>query len=362
VNWAQTKGQYFLSRRLTYCDGGKYLLAFTGPDILDVVDAHNFQLHASIVLSDLHPLLKGQPASKSFGEMPLYSGVVVDCATSKGVAALAFWGDLQPFSVKLFDLDKGLETADLAGSYEVTGRNGSFRRYQGDGMAISPDGSKVALLTWQWGGDKGSGVDLLDARTGTQLKRLFLGDPFRIRHRLTFAGNDALIIGQRPCPGNDVCDYKNLPSGRTLRIWNFGGDGSVKTLSWPGAEIYGSFGAPADGSVVFAYTGDESYCKTCNGGHGELRITDARFTVWARQSGHAMMRSPKLRIDAHSCGFRIIGACESYDQAPELQMSANGEAVLAFWPEGDPPSDKKEGAGELQVFRMHADSRPPSNP
>ncbi len=49
VNWAQTKRQYFLSRRLTLCGNGKYLLAFTGPDILDVVDARNFQLHASIV-------------------------------------------------------------------------------------------------------------------------------------------------------------------------------------------------------------------------------------------------------------------------------------------------------------------------
>jgi hypothetical protein len=360
VNWAKTKHQFYLSRPLSYCDGGKYLLAFTGPDNLEVFDAHSFQLHASIVLSDLHPRVKGQPTSKSFGEMQLSTNVGADCSVSNGAAALVFWGDLQPFSIKLFDLDTGLETADLAGSYERTGRVSSFRRYQGDGIAISPDGSKIALLTWQWGGDEGSGVDVLDVRTGAQFKRLFLGDPSTIRHRLTFAGNDALIIGQRSCPVNDVCDYENLPSGRTLRVWNFGTDGSVKTLSLPGKEIYNSFGAPADGSVVFGYTGDESYCKTCNDGHGELRITEARFAVWDRRSGKVILRSPELRIEHHTCGFLVFG-CDSYDQSPELQMSANGEAILAFWPSGDPPPDKKKGVGELQVFPVHLDSPPPSN-
>lgn len=47
---------------------------------------------------------------------------------------------------KLFDLDKGLETTDLD-------HDDSFRRYQGDGMAISPDGSKVALFDLAMGGD-----------------------------------------------------------------------------------------------------------------------------------------------------------------------------------------------------------------
>jgi hypothetical protein len=297
------------------------------------------------VLSDLHP-------KQPLATMRFVSQVEVDCSASKGVAALAFWGDMGALSLKLFDLDKGLETADLAGSYDRTGREASFRRYQGDGMAISPDGSKVALLTWQWGGDQGSGVDLLDTRTGARLKRLSLGDSSTIRHRLTFAGNDALIVGQRPCPMNDVCDYKNLPSERTLRVWSFGGDGSVKTLSSPNAEVYRYFGAPADGHAVFAYTADESYCKTCNEGNGQLRITDARFTVWDRKSGQVTTRSPRLRIETHTCGFHI-GACESYDQEPELQMSANGEAVLAFWPPREyPPPNTKEEVGDLQVFRI----------
>src|ERR1700731_3396689 len=41
---------------------------------------------------------------------------------------------------------------------------------------------------------------------------------------------DYRIIGPRSCPMNDVRDYRNLPSGRTRRVWSFGGD-SYDSLS-----------------------------------------------------------------------------------------------------------------------------------
>jgi hypothetical protein len=105
--------------------------------------------------------------------------------------------------------------------------------------------------------------------------------------------------------------------------------------------------------VVFGYTGVESYCDSCNGGSGELKIGDARFTVWDHASGRAVARSPKLKVASHSCPWiQIMGSCTEYEQAPELQMSANGNAVLAFWRGSFPPSDDGREAAELQVFRL----------
>lgn len=218
------KKYYFLSPYLSYCEGGKYLLALTGANKLDAMDAHNFQIHTSFALSGLNQHLKS-------GQTGFSSDVQFGCAADSGVAALAFWGSNGAMSIKLFDLDSGLDKGDLTGSYE-----GGFREYQGDGMAISPDGSKVALLTWNYAPDKGSGVDILDTSSGAFIKRLHLGDAPQIRHRLAFAGRGALIIGELPCEPNRWCDQKNPPSGRKLRVWNFGGDGSVRPLRWSGAE------------------------------------------------------------------------------------------------------------------------------
>jgi hypothetical protein len=343
MDWSHVKEQFYLSRRLQYCDGGKYLLAFTGPDTLIVLDARTFQPHASIALSQLHLQLPGQQGSRAFPDARLLSHVLVDCSANNNIAALGFWGD-GVSSIKLFDLDKGTEIADLAGKVEG--------RYSGDGLAVSPDGSKVALVTWKFSRHGGCGVELIDAQTQQLLKSVHLGDDIRTEHRLTFAGEDALVIGEPVCQPNGKCDPKAVPHGRTLRIWDFDANGPVTMLGVHGAEAYRTFGASADGDVVFSYTGAENYCTSCNGKYGELKIKDARFTVWNRRSGQIGVRSPKLRIVQHTCPWlQILGSCTEYEQVPELQMSSNGKAILAFWHVGDFPRAKKDPR-DLQVFRL----------
>ena len=325
INWAN-RAQYYVSRNLMYCDGGKYLLAFSGPDTIYVTDARSFQLHALIALNMLPRSL-----------------VEVDCSVNANIAALAAWGDMG-LSIKLLDLDKGAEIADLGGILDTRSES-----YTGDGMAISPDGSKLALGI---SSGEGSVVKLVDTRTKGFLGRLALWDESWKEHRLAFAGDGALVIGERRCDDrSEKCELRSAPRGRTLRVWDFGGNGTVRTLGWPGAEAYGSIGASADGNVVFGYTGTGSYCNSCNEGGGELKIDDARFTVWDRGSGRVVARSPSLKVEVHRCFLQIIGSCTAYEREPELQMSADGKAVLAFWPPpSGPPPDK---AGELEVYRRH---------
>lgn len=339
VNSAPGKTQFYLNRKLSYCDAGKYLLAVTGLDTLEVIDARSFTVHASIALSGFH-----LADSRAFTDLRFVPLVQNDCAAASPLAVLGFWGDLGLRSIKLVDLEKGVEVADLSDRFAGT--------YRGDGLAISPDGSKIALATWK--DPEGSEVELVDARAGAVLKPLPLGDELRIKHHLAFAGEGALVIGELGCEPEGICsDLKPTAGGRSFRLWSFAEAGAVKRLGGSGEESYRSTDASADGSVVFGYTGDEIYCRKCNSGSGEIRVKDARFTVWDRATGRAVARSSRLRVVQHACPWLTIGSCAESEQVPELQMSGNGKAFLAFWPQtGLQLADHDSDPNVLEVFRL----------
>ena len=350
--WAPNKMGYSMSPRLSFCDGGKYLVVFAPMDRLYVADTRTFTLRDPIHFYELRLTLDGAGPNPPGSPVP-DGPVQFDCAASGNVAVLGFWADLGTAAIKLIDLDTGKEMADLGGSFAGLFSKGLSQRYQGDGLAISPDGSKVATVIWQYGDNGGPGVDLFDAQSSRLIKTLRLGDGSTIDHRVAFAGERALVIGEPTCEPNGKCDVRSLPRGRTLRVWDFGGSGAVREFHSLGTEAYRSFGASADGTEVFAYTGDESHCWFCNSRNGELKVHSARFTVWDRVSGKVMARSPSLRVENHSCPWLSLGACESYQQVPEMQMSANGESIVAFWPQQDfPPPDRVPALGELEVYAL----------
>ncbi len=322
LDWTLHGKQFYLAPSLRYCDHGKYLLAFIGLDALSVLDADTLQPHSSISIGNLSLTNGYDGKSQHFTDSQLLSDGLLDCSTNSDLAVLGFWGDGIK-SIKLFDVEKGTEVADL--SDNVDGR------YYGDGLAISPDGSKIAVLVWKLTGPRSETIELIDTHTGKILKSLTLGDQFEIRHRLAFAGNEALIIGEQECAPIAGCEFnlKPRPRSRTLRIWNFGSSGEVNTLGIPSAETYRSFGASSDGKVIFAYTGIEDYCDSCNNGSGELKIKRAWLTVWHRKTRQIIVQSQNLAIDSG-----VYGGLPpvSYQEPPHLHMSANGKAVLAFAP------------------------------
>ena len=189
---------------------------------------------------------------------------------------------------------------------------------------------------------------------GGSIKTVFLRDGYRTEHRLAFAGEGALVDWRAGMPAEWQvrcqidAEQPQAPSLGLCNNW-------LTSESWVPQfnETYRTFGASADGNVVFAYTGDESYCGLCNSRNGELKVHNARFAVWDRASGNVIARSPSLRVEVHSCPWLSLGACESYQQVPELQMSANGRSILAFWPQqGFPPPENVKGLGQLEVYTL----------
>ena len=342
--------QYSLARPLRYCDGGKYLVAFDGLGTLYVVDAQTFQPHGSIVLNDLQVRfgkeIEATPMSRAFSTRHFE----LDCSAGSAVMALRIPVD-KDNAIKLVDLDTVSVTADLTES---------FRGFYGEGVAVSPDGSKVAVVTWDlWSSDRVSQemevVEVADIRSGSLLRTRDFGDRHGLNeYQLAFAGENALVIGEPLCQPNQMCRDAPAPRGRRLRVLDLGERGETMPLGTPGEEVYRFSGASADGGVVFAYTGAENFCKSCNHGIGELKIEDARFTVWNRNSGRGMVLSPRLRVMKYRCPLIFFGACEDSEAVPSLELSADGNSVVAFWSANniaDPNASK--GNGEVKVFSWH---------
>lgn len=345
AGWMKGKRQYNALHRLRYCDDGKYLLAVIFPDMLLIIDAHTLQVHGSISMSDLQVFNAGTDPRR-YADALFLGRVDVDCSAESNIAVVVARGDLDLLSVKLFDLDTVTELTDLA-SVLFKGHD----RYSGDGLAISPDGTKIAMVVHKLLGRRGGEVaELIDSASRTIVGGLDLGETFYDVRQLAFAGNGALMIGLRECELGWPCRPQTLPKGQTLRVWQFAGDGRVQTLGWIDAEVYRSFGASSNGDRVFAYTGIENFCKSCNKS-GELKIKDARFTVWDRASGKAIARSPSLRIRMHPCPrFQLMGSCSEREDAPSIEMSENGKTILVFTPGALPVLRNSTDMGEVNTF------------
>jgi WD40 repeat protein len=303
-----------------YCDGGKYLLASNGMN-LAVIETHSLQLHTSIEL---------------FGGKH-----VLDCSAESGVAVIADSSSEGASYLWAVDLESGTESADLSVSLKG--------RYQGDGIAISPNGTQLALATWRFGASQGSTLELISIPEKKSIGTFALPKSIRVpKHQLSFAGEHAVMVGEEGCDDkSETC----LPYvGRAFQVIDLNNaGGAAQVLAQPGMEAYRFSGGSADGVVVFGYTGAESRCTSCNG-TGETKISDARFTVWDRNSGRVIARSPSLHVQVHSCWLNIgLASCTSYQRPPELQMSANGKAILAFSPPLD-YSQAKPGDAKVEVF------------
>jgi WD40 repeat protein len=330
---------------IQYCDQGKYLLAFAGPDALFAINTSTFSIHSGIALG---AYLLPQYSDHQVGSLtyvPLSSDLIVNCSADTAYVVLASWGDMQASSVKLFDLEKGAEVADLSKAYAG--------RYQGDGVAISPDGTRVAVVTWS-NQLHGREVEIIDVHGSTRASELFMGQAKRLypgsKDSVAFAGNNAVLIGEDRCPdGDEFCDFR--PHKRVIRDWNLNDLSEPQKFENLGADTYQYFSGSADGKVDFSYSGRENFCQSCNSGMGETKIGNPRFLIWDRTSRRTIAESPALDVKRHSCFLAIgPGSCTAYEMLPEIQMSDNGKAVLVFMPfTSDDPPDRTPRP--LFVFR-----------
>jgi hypothetical protein len=342
---------YYAMHGLYVCDGGRYLVAYVPPNGLYVTDAQTLAVHAHLDLSELNgPQTANAEGQQAREQAELPDGrLTIDCAGASPLAVVASGGDLNIHAIKVIDLEKSqsekaVEVTDLAGVASGV--------YQNDGVAISPDGSRLGVVTYRFDGNGGKLLTVMDVRSRRTIRSVALGQGLKVSYDLAFAGNDALVVGERRCEANGSCDVKLKPSGRKLRVWDFAGGAELRPLGDFGAETYASFGAAVDGSAIFSYSGMERYCGWCSEFEGEMRVTDARFTVWDARTGRVVARSPKLRVEEHDCPWFHFSSCGSYDQPPELRMSGDGRSFVGLWPHGQYPMvTPGSGVGSVEVYR-----------
>ncbi len=337
-----------------YCDHGKYFYAPFLMGSVSFYDAHSLKLSQSFSLDQL--LLENQQfpytAQKAFQGQQ----VVFQCANDTPISVFIFT-DSNGFQVRVFDLDK----MEIVGSIANQQNPLQYKPLElgtPGATALSSDGSLLAVQSESESGwPPDSSVSIVDVTTGRVLHTLNFKQGGRFHWELAFAGDDALVTGewQRCQILNDSCNQ--MPAHRGLQIWNFGTDGSTMSLSNFGMETYGSLGASADGSRIFSYTGLESWCAHCDWWSGNLRIKDARFVVWDRKSGKPIYRSPQIPAYHYTCPlipFTIMGGgCYSNSAAPNIAMSADGNAVMAFWNYGSQEGAPKNFKDEVRVFELH---------
>jgi hypothetical protein len=97
-------------------------------------------------------------------------------------------------------------------------------------------------------------------------------------------------------------------------------------------------GVSADGKVVLTYAEKWRHCIFCKRYSNEYTVTDARFTLWDRNTGAVIAEDPAVRLVHQSCPWlMIMGSCTPSDEAPDLALDQSGNAVIASWITGDQP-------------------------
>lgn len=337
--------------RLAWCDGGRALLAQNGGDSVYVIDPAQMTVQQRVVLGDLSiPSTKGSPA------VPLRKGsgflhARMACAAEEKIAMLAF-SEYPASSIKLLNLESGAELPDL-GNVPL----GEQVRYQGGDIALSPDGALAAVVVWDLASEADV-AEVIDTRSRAVLAKVELSHALNQSvYRLAFTGNQALAVAEIRCEPNGSCREENDRSAHSVRVWDLA-SGQMKELTEGGQKTWRYAAGVADGRLVMTYEGAEHFCAKCNEGVGEIKVDDPRFAVWDWRSGKVVARSPKLRLQEHTCPWLHIGSCTERMDVPDLQMSADGRTVLEFAPATDAPWEKKEKApGVFEVFSLSANGR-----
>jgi hypothetical protein len=336
-----------------YCDHGKYFYAPFSMGSVGFYDAHSLKLLQSFSLDQM--LLENQQFPYADHRSFRSPQVVFQCASNTPISVFIFI-DAKGYQVRIFDLDKMRIVGAI--TYQQNPLQFQPMGFGTPGAtSFSSDGSLLALQSESedgWPPD--SNVSIVDVTTGRVLHTTIFKEGGAFFWDLAFAGNDALVIGEwfRCQTYDDVCNQK--PAHRKLKVWNFGTDGSVASLGNFGMETYSSFGTSGDGSRIFSYAGLESWCIHCDWWGGNLRIKDARFVVWDRKSGNLIYRSPPVPTYRYTCPlipFTIMGGgCYSSPAAPNIAMSADGNAVMAYWNYGSQESAPEEFKDEIQIFEL----------
>ena len=124
----------------------------------------------------------------------------------------------------------------------------------------------------------------------------------------------------------------------SVHFFDVSSGSQVQVIADPNVDDLSFWGMSADGRTMLAYTGKSYICTSCNKGAGQQEVTDARFTLWNRETGKPIAQSPSLKVIHHDCPwYRFAFSCTTSDETPVLALSQNGNAVAVSWASGGEP-------------------------
>lgn len=262
-------------------------------------------------------------------------------------AACAANGPLAVFFVANPALHLGnLKVFDLETGTEIPGFDGLGSPDELDGLAVAPDGSSIALLNGavlpitnpiDTGKDT---VTVIDVASRSIAQRFFVESEAMFQYDpIAYAGDHALVLQLnqfRPYRPGEALGADGDES--SIHFYDIATGSEIRAITAPQANRFSLLGVSADGKVVLTYAEKWRHCIFCKQYSNEYTVTDARFTLWNRNSGIAIAEDPALRLVHHSCPwFIIMGTCTPSDEAPDLALDQSGNAVIASWISGDQP-------------------------
>jgi len=366
----------FQFNHIEFCDHGRYLLA-VGPgttiypsadqtstaqdlitaqseDFVKILDMKYNSLHAEISLSTAEHSLPPEALARSKQVNPEFhwkkewhgEAQFAACAANAPIAAIVISYGNEFSALKILNLDTGTEAQGFGDIAIQTGVMG---------LAVSPQGSSLVLYSaGSMHGGEGEGapnrrlmfIDLQNKKVG---RTIWVRNDDESRASIAYAGESTVAaelvsqeyLGYSPSDSHLEPRYK-FHNHASVHFFDVGTSSELQVISDPNVDDFSFEGVSADGRIVLAYTGKSHICKSCNRGMGEQEVTDARFTLWNRETGQPIARSPELKVVHHTCSWFSLDywtwkSCVASDEAPTLKLNQNGDAVVASWASGGEP-------------------------
>lgn len=280
-----------------YCDDAKYLAIYDKNGTLYIVNTSSYSVEGKISL--------GLEAAALHGPSGGTTKIEVACSMRGNVVATAAHdGAYGDGLIKLFALPSGQQIAKLKHG-PAPGQISS--------IAVSPDGSKIALLLknaqWPLRPISSPNVEVYGARHLNLLSRFSTGDAAQT---LIFSGESELATDQ--APGSSKNSQK-----AAVRLWDTGSGHEQGQLYDAKRDIRGPISVSANGKLVLGYVPEVRGCAFCNGLEGSTEVKEQKYAIWNKNTGKELFRSaafgPILKL------FQ-----------PQCILSQDGRHVLVYWP------------------------------
>jgi hypothetical protein len=329
----------FSRDQLQFCDHGKYLLALEDSANVNVVDTNQFQLRTAISLKAAEEAIRAEALKKPKGDLYGAGYLTFAACAANGPLAAFFVGDqaIHLGNIKVFNIETGSE---------IPGFDGLGSPEELAGLAVAPDGSSIALLngvvlpitgSFDTGKDT---VTVIDVASHSIAQRFFVESEAMFHYDpIAYAGDHALVIQLnqfRPYRPGEVMGAEGDES--SIHFYDIATGSEIRAITAPKANRFSMLGVSADGKVVLTYAEKWRHCIFCKRYSNEYTVTDARFTLWDRNTGAVIAEDPAVRLVHQSCPWlMIMGSCTPSDEAPDLALDQSGNAVIASWITGDQP-------------------------